>query len=181
MTGYDLFKAFESSVGYVWYAPDSQIYPELKRMEKEGLLEGEEVVWGTRGKKRQYHVTEAGITAFREWINSPIEYSRERDPVHLRAAYLEWADPESSRAQMRAHITHYAGWLAQWTEKVREIDDDSNAMLTKRLATADPAEHRRIRAFKKFTYQGMVARAEQEIAWAERGLALIDDLYPGSS
>ena len=34
MTGYDLSKRFESSVAYVWHAPDSQIYPELRRMER---------------------------------------------------------------------------------------------------------------------------------------------------
>ncbi len=47
MTGYDLYKQFESSVGYVWHAPDSQIYPELRRMVRVGLLEGEVAACGT--------------------------------------------------------------------------------------------------------------------------------------
>jgi DNA-binding PadR family transcriptional regulator len=97
MTGYDLYKHFESSVGYVWHAPDSQIYPELRKMEKDGLLQGREVPWGQRGRKTEYHVTEAGIAAFREWMNGTLEYSRERDPMHLKAAYFEWAEPEAVR------------------------------------------------------------------------------------
>ena len=35
MTGYDLSKRFESSVAYVLHAPDLQIYPELRRMERD--------------------------------------------------------------------------------------------------------------------------------------------------
>lgn len=178
MTGYDLFKKFESSVGHVWHAPDSQIYPELRRMEKEGLLRGEEVIWGQRGKKRQYHITEAGTEAFRAWMNHPLEYSRERDPAHLKAAYLEWAEPESARAQLTAHIEHYTTLRQQWAGKIQEIEEGTSEMLTRRLATVPESEHRRTAAFKRFTYQGLVARADQEIAWAHQGLELMDELYP---
>ena len=41
MTGYDLSKAFQASVSHVWHAPDSQIYPELRRMAAVGLAEVE--------------------------------------------------------------------------------------------------------------------------------------------
>ncbi|WP_342451693.1 PadR family transcriptional regulator [Arthrobacter sp. H16F315] len=57
LTGYDVYKHFERSVGYVWHAPDSQIYPELRRMEKDGLLGGVEEAWGQKGKKKRYHIT----------------------------------------------------------------------------------------------------------------------------
>lgn len=177
MTGYDLYKQFESSVGYVWHAPDSQIYPALRQMEKDGLLEGEEVAWGQRGKKRQYRITPLGTDAFRQWMNSELEYSRERDPVHLKAAYLEWAEPAAARAQMNAHLDYHAERLVQWSLKVAEIESGSSTMLNKRLATLPAAEHHKATAFKKFTYQGLIGRAEQEMAWARQGLALIDELY----
>jgi DNA-binding PadR family transcriptional regulator len=180
MTGYDLFKHFESSVGYVWHAPDTQISPELRRMEKDGLLEGREVPWGPRGKKTEYSITEAGVRSFREWMNTDLEYSRERDPAHLKAAYLEWADPQAARSQMQAHLAHYTARLEQWREKIREIDEGSSPMLNKRLSGLPDTEHVKTVAFKKFTYEGLVARAQQEIAWAERGLALIAELYPSA-
>ncbi len=176
MTGYDLHKQFESSVGHVWHAPDSQIYPELKRMESEGLLEGEEIPWGPRGKKRQYHVTEEGKAAFRNWMDTPLEYARTRDPAHLKAAYMEWADPDAARAQLRAHITHHAGLLGQWREKVKEIEDGTSAMLNRRLANSPKADREKINAYKAYTYEGLMSQAEAEIAWARRGLKLIDRL-----
>lgn len=176
MTGYDLHKQFESSVGHVWHAPDSQIYPALKRMEAEGLIEGEDVPWGPRGKKRQYHVTETGRAAFKAWMNTPLEYARTRDPAHLKAAYLEWAEPEAAREQLRAHIEHHAGLLAQWRDTAREIEDGTSTMLNRRLAHTPEADHEKTRAYKLFTYEGLMAQAEAEIAWAKRGLKLIDRL-----
>ncbi|TFD59762.1 PadR family transcriptional regulator [Cryobacterium sp. Hh7] len=176
MTGYDLSKAFQSSVSHVWHAPDSQIYPELRRMEAAGLLVGTEVPWGARSKKREYHVTTAGIEAFRTWMNEPLVYTRERDPAHLKAAYLEWSEPEAARTQLRAHRANYNERRGEWLEKVREIDTGTSAMLEKRLAHAPASEHASIRAYKRYTYEGLIARAEHEIEWAERGLALIDEL-----
>lgn len=176
MTGYDLFKEFETSVGHVWHAPDSQIYPELRRMEAEGLLEGEEIPWGPRGKKRQYHLTAAGLTAFRNWMNTTLEYARIREPAHLKAAYLEWAEPEAAREQMRAHLKHHAGLLEQWSEKVREIDEGTSPMLARRLAHTPEVDREKTVAYKRFTYEGLIAQAEAEVAWANRGLKLIDTL-----
>src|SRR5699024_6991409 len=60
MSGYDLQKQFSLSVGHVWHARDSQIYPELRRMETNGLIEGEEQKRGERGTRRIYHITRAG-------------------------------------------------------------------------------------------------------------------------
>ncbi|WP_279581330.1 PadR family transcriptional regulator [Fodinicola feengrottensis] len=36
MSGYSLAKFFDQSVAYVWHAPHSQIYPELRRMSRPG-------------------------------------------------------------------------------------------------------------------------------------------------
>ncbi|MDJ0351004.1 PadR family transcriptional regulator [Cryobacterium sp. PH29-G1] len=176
MTGYDLSKAFQASVSHVWHAPDSQIYPELRRMEADGLLVGTEVPWGPRGKKREYSVTPKGLDAFRAWMNEPLSYTRERDPAHLKAAYLEWAEPDAARAQMHAHIDAYTARRDDWRDKVREIDTGTSTMLEQRLAHAPASEHASIRAYKRYTYEGLIARAEHEIEWAERGLALIDEL-----
>lgn len=178
MTGYDLYKEFETSVGHVWHAPDSQIYPELKRMESAGLVEGEEIPWGQRGKKRQYHVTDAGIQAYRTWMNTTMEYARVREPAHLRAAYMEWAEPESAREQMRAHINHHKGQLEQWREKIREIEAGESAMLNRRLSRTSTIDREKTIAYKIFAYEGLITQAEAEVAWAKRGLKLIDRLNP---
>ena len=178
MTGYDLAKAFHSSVGHVWHAPDSQIYPELRRMQAEGLLLGEQVPWGQKGTKTEYSITDAGVASFKEWMTQPLEYTRERDPAHLRAAYLEWTDATHARAMLHAHADHYRAMRAQWQGQLESIRDRSHPIVARRLEVYPESEWERITAFKEFTYEGLVARADQEITWAERGLELVERLAP---
>jgi len=180
-SGYDLQKQFSLSVGHVWHAPDSQIYPELRKMASEGLVEAEEQARGERGLRRLYHVTPAGEQAFRDWMNGPLDYQRFRDPAHLRAAYLESAEPDAARTFLRAHIAHWEGELAQFEGELGHIDALSNPMLVRRLEVTPESERERTIEYKRFTYEGLAERARGEIAWARRGLALVDRLdHPAS-
>lgn len=180
MSGYELQKQFSLSVGHVWHAPDSQIYPELRKMETEGLIEGEEQARGERGTRRLYHVTPAGEASFIEWMRTPLDYSRVRDPAHLRAAYLESTTPEAARTFLEAHRAQWWSEREQWVEELRRIDSLESPMLARRLVISPPEEHRAVIAYKRFTYEGLVARADTEIAWAERGLELVDQLHSDS-
>lgn len=174
LSGYDLQKQFHQSVGHVWHAPDSQIYPELRKMEQLGLIVGEEQARGERGTRRMYHVTDAGDQAFLDWMAAPLEYQRVRDPAHLRAAYLETTTPDAARAFLQQHIVQWTSELAQWTGELARIDAVTNPMLARRLAATPENDRERTIAYKRFAYEGLVERAEAEIAWARRGLDLID-------
>ncbi len=174
LSGYDLQKQFAQSVGHVWHAPDSQIYPELRKMELDGLIEGEDQTRGVRGIRRVYHVTAAGEQAYRDWMESPLDYLRVRDPAHLRAAYLEGASPEGARRFLRDHIAQWEGELDQWERELVRIDARDNPMLVRRLAVTPAADQERTIAFKRFAYEGLVERARIEIEWARNGLALVD-------
>lgn len=176
MTGYDLSKQFSQSVAHVWHAPDSQIYPELKRMERDGLLKAVEVPWGPKGTKREYHVTEAGLAAFREWIDSPLEIRRQRDPAYLKAAYLEWADPAAARSQLRQHLEYWSSHLALLEQTRSTLLDHTHPTLARRLEKFPPDQHEKIVRYKVFAYDGLIDQARAEITWAEQGLALIDEL-----
>ncbi|QEW01141.1 PadR family transcriptional regulator [Microbacterium caowuchunii] len=175
-SGYDLQKQFAVSVGHVWHAPDSQIYPELRKMESEGLIRGEEQARGERGTRRMYHMTPAGEQAFLDWMASPPDYQRVRDPAHLRAAYLEAATPDQARAFLRAHIAQWEGELEQWEGELRRIDAVDNPMLMRRLAVTADEDRERTIAYKRFAYEGLVERARGEIHWARHGLELVDRL-----
>ena len=173
---YDLQKQFSRSVGHVWHAPDSQIYPELRKMESEGLVECEDQLRGERGTRRLYHVTPEGDAAFVAWMAAPLDYQRVRDPAHLRAAYLEVAAPDDARAFLRAHIVQWESELEQWEGELRRIDARDNPMLVRRLAVTPEDERERVVAYKRFAYEGLVERARSEIEWARRGLDLVDAL-----
>jgi len=173
MTGYEISRRFQSSVGHVWHAPDSQIYPELRKMESDGLVVAE-VVDDPRGEKRYYEPTPSGVQALRDWMNSPQRYALDRDPAHLRAAYFEWAEPDAARRTLLDHIAWYEDLRAQWQEQIDLIGAGESPVLNRRLAGQPASEHARIAGFKRYAYEGLVARAEAEIAWARRGLELLE-------
>lgn len=178
LSGYDLQKQFSVSVGHVWHAPDSQIYPELRKMEQAGLIQGEEQARGARGTRKVYHVTPAGEQAFRDWFASAPDYQRVRDPAHLRAAYLETATPLQAREFLRAHIQQWKNELAAFEEQLHLIETGQSPILTRRLSVTPEEDRERTIAYKRFAYQGLVERARDEISWARRGLALVDALGP---
>jgi PadR family transcriptional regulator AphA len=180
LTGYDAVKHFRSSVGHLWHAPDSQIYPELRRMQAEGLLEATEVPWGTKSAtKTQYSLTQAGREALAAWQSAPLTYAPERDQPHLLAAYFEWGTAESASERLAEHIAFFTAARDSARSQAQEIRDRTSPTLQRRFAVTDPADWDRIAAFKLFAYEGKIARAQAEIEWAERGLRLLRDLAPG--
>ena len=177
LTGYDAAKQFKGSVGHLWHAPDSQIYPELRKMQAEGLLKAEQVPWGKKqATKTQYSITAAGRETLSTWQRTPLSYPPERDQSHLLAAYFEWGDPESARARLVEHRAAFDEVRRVAQHQIDEVKDRTSPAIRRRLSASDPAEWERIAAFKIFAYEGKISRAETEIAWAERGLRFLDEL-----
>lgn len=176
LSGYDLAKQFSQSVGHVWYAPDSQIYPELRKMEADGLVAAKEQTRGERGTRRLYHVTDGGHDAFFAWMAAPLEYQRVRDPAHLRAAYLEATTPQAAREFLQRHIVEWTNELAQFEGELRNIVEMTNPTLVRRLSVTAPDDRERTIEYKRFAYEGLVRRARVEIEWAQQGLDLVNRL-----
>jgi len=176
MTGYDISKSFSQSVAHVWHAPDSQIYPELNRMERDGLLASVEVAWGKKGKKKEYHVTEAGLAAFREWMDAPLELRRQRDPAYLKAAYFDFADPAAVRRQLHQQRAYWEEQLGLLEATRATLVDRSHPILAARIAELGEREADLAVRYKVYAYDGLIARARTELAWVADGLALLDEL-----
>jgi PadR family transcriptional regulator, regulatory protein AphA len=114
MSGYDLTKRFEDSLNNVWPARHSQIYPELNRLNDEGLIEI--VAEGPRGRK-EYRSTQAGREAVREWLTtSDPEWGIRSEPM-LRAFFLWLLEPEKARA----YLIDYRTWFEERLKAYREI------------------------------------------------------------
>lgn len=173
MTGYDLVQHFDESVGFLWTAPQSQIYPTLHTMDAEGLLRSEVQPRGARAKKRVYDVTAAGRAELARWTSERNSYPADRDGIRLKAAFYELADLDAAEQQLREHADRYRRRLEQWQERIDAIRARRVPLLRKRLHHLSPDRHDATVAFKVFAFEGQIARARSEIEWAERGLELI--------
>ncbi|HEY0451115.1 PadR family transcriptional regulator [Actinophytocola sp.] len=178
MTGYELAKWFDQSVAYVWYAQHSQIYPELRRLEAEGLVVAETRPRGEKAlaTKRAYALTKAGAEELRRWVGEVEELPALRDPAYVKATYLEYASPREARAQFRAHRAHYEALRDHYELHVEQLERRATDLLRRRLARAPQDTHDAIVAYKAHAYRGLIDRAKTEIGWADRGLELVDRL-----
>lgn len=176
MSGYDLTKMFHRSVAFMWHAPHSQIYPELRRMESIGLVTANSTRRGERGVKRIYSITPAGVVELRRWVGEATMPERVRDAQRLKSAYLEYGDFGNARRHLRSHLDHYEWWERLWTAHVEELVARSAPFVRERLASAAVEDHDAVVAFKVHAYRGLVAQARTEVEWAKDGLRLVDEL-----
>ena len=96
MTGYDIKKAFDDRALYnFWHAEHSQVYPELAKLVKEGLLEYETVITGEKLEKKLYRLTEKGAKDFHDWLIFDAEVDRTpKDTFRLRTYFYDSMDKE---------------------------------------------------------------------------------------
>ncbi len=175
MTGYDLLKTFGNSVAYTWAAGQAQIYPELHKMEREGMLKSRTAARGA-GEKRLYSITNDGKAELRRWVNEAVAYPAERDALRLKTTYMEMADLESARRFFREHIAHYSAYLERLAVRIRVVNELSGPLLRARLEKEPVADHPEIIAWKKLGVRGQILRAEAEIAWAHECLEALERL-----
>ena len=140
LSGYDLQKQFSLSVGHVWHAPDSQIYPELARW-RPRAHRGRGAPRG-QGHDASYRVTPEAERAFLEWMRSPLVYPRCAIPRICGPPTSNQPPPTPPANSSAAHRGPYRA-VGLLGGGARGIDTVSNPMLRRRLAVTAPAERRR--------------------------------------
>lgn len=87
-SGYDIKAVVDRSTRFFWAASYGQIYPELRRLEEEGLVEGEDRPNGGRSR-RVYSLTPAGRDALVEWLFGDTVTIELRDESLLRLFFAD--------------------------------------------------------------------------------------------
>jgi PadR family transcriptional regulator AphA len=104
-TGYDIKQFVDKTTRHFWAASYGQIYPELKRLEDQGLIVGRDDPSGGRART-VFELTDAGRAALQEWLRAGESASPEfRDEGMLKLFFSD-ALPEQRIAtirEMRAH------------------------------------------------------------------------------
>jgi PadR family transcriptional regulator, regulatory protein AphA len=142
-------------------------------METDGLLEAAVAPRGKLGEKRIYSVTARGSAELERWANESARYPRERDQVRMRTAYFDLIPLDAAKEYFDLHIAFYRAKSRRDEERRTRVLERKGALLLRRLASRDSAEHDAIVAFRGFALRGQILRAKAEIAWAEEGLALV--------
>ncbi|MDI2130841.1 PadR family transcriptional regulator [Yinghuangia seranimata] len=131
-SGYDLLKAFETSLANVWPATQSQVYGELGRLTDAGLLEVS--AEGPRGRK-EYTITGTGRGELHTWLVSAEPTRVTRSDMLLRVFFLDRMTAEEGRA----YLARQRDFAAARAEHLRALEasiewDDSPLSTQGRIA-----------------------------------------------
>jgi DNA-binding PadR family transcriptional regulator len=86
-SGYDLKKAFDTSVQHFWPADQSQIYRTLARLADRGLAEQEVVKQEDRPDRKVYHITEEGKAELGRWLTTPLPQRDVREATLIQVFF----------------------------------------------------------------------------------------------
>jgi PadR family transcriptional regulator AphA len=100
-SGYDIKQLVDKSTRHFWAASYGQIYPELKKLEDAGLIEGVDAPTGGR-HRRSYRLTPEGEQALQDWLVSDKDLVYEmRDEGLLRFFFADVMTTEEAVAHLR--------------------------------------------------------------------------------
>ncbi|MBK3624530.1 PadR family transcriptional regulator [Streptomyces asoensis] len=147
--GYELKQDLERLLGAAYPQPNiGQIYVTLGRLEKTGLIEGEEVEQSGRPNKKIYHLTDAGREALRAWYEETADEPRLRDEFFMKLALAPQTGLADRIALINKQRRHYL-----------------NTMRT--LSKLVTAEHRDNRV-ARLLVEGAMLHLQADLDWLER-------------
>nr|PZN92034.1 MAG: hypothetical protein DIU52_01100 [bacterium] len=125
-SGYELRKVFAETAMAGYSGSPGAIYPALRRLEADGLIEGSEQPDSRRRPRREYHLTPAGEAVLQEWLARPVtrdDVALRLDELMLRFAFLGYAVDSRRRtldflASLETHLDAFLGELEQQLEAI---------------------------------------------------------------
>ncbi|GGO82753.1 PadR family transcriptional regulator [Wenjunlia tyrosinilytica] len=147
--GYELKLALEKLLGAAYPQPNvGQIYVTLNRLEKSGLIRGEDVAQSSRPNKRIYELTEAGHEAVRAWFEEPTDEPRVRDEFFMKLALA----PETGVADQISLINRQR---RHYLNTMRDLS---------KLAAAEDRDNR----VAQLLIEGAMLHLQADLDWLER-------------
>jgi len=124
--GYELKILLEQIFGQAYASPNvGQIYVTLQRLERDGLVKGQDVVQATRPNKRVYELTPPGREALAAWVEVPSEGPRVRDDFFMKLALSPLAEASDQMALINRQRRHYLNLMRGLSRLASPIDRDS--------------------------------------------------------
>ena len=156
MSGYDLGQTIRGSIGHFWNESYGQIYPNLKKLAADGLVNAKAEKQKGKPERRIYSITREGRERLANWLAVPPQAEVPRNELLLKLFFGAQVSPDIS-----------IGYIERMAESER-----SSIQLIKRAAE----EIARNQQYPDAPYWKMAARfgeieLEAHLRWAEETLA----------
>lgn len=162
MTGYDLMQQFESALCEFWSAKHSQIYPELKKLTAEGMIEYKIEISGQVLEKKLYSITKEGQEDFLRWLGkTELMEATPKDVFRLRLFF-------SNRLREQERLELFEDQLRQHRMRLQHLKENQEKY--SRIPSKESDD------FSDYlVLLGGVMREEQTCKWLEQCIELIGE------
>jgi DNA-binding PadR family transcriptional regulator len=165
-TGYDLAQHLNARIAPFWPVRYNQIYPELARLEEEGLVKHHVVESiSYRPTKKVYEMTTAGREALQQWVLLPVEPAVMRDEFLLKIYNLWLVEPEQTTHQLREQrVLH--------VEREKEYEEHQTELI---IQMGENVKNQRDPLFASIAVIGAGLLYERQyIAWCDHLLSILE-------
>ena len=112
--GLQLQKEFESSTGEIWPLNIGQVYTTLQRLEREGLVESEDLA--DAGRQKDFHITADGEVELAKWLRTPPDFSSPpRDELVIKVLVALDLPGVDVHELVQVHRRYLVQLMQQWT------------------------------------------------------------------
>ncbi|QSB04772.1 PadR family transcriptional regulator [Natronoglycomyces albus] len=161
MSGYDLKKVIDESVGHFWSADQSQIYRTLNALVEDNLATRRTVVQEERPNQHIHRPTDLGLAELEQWLRSPIQMGPSREPFLARLFFADRLPAADIAELLEAHHQEVLQRLAV-LEAINVPDQPGDLGHVLRMATLANG----------------ITHAKAELAWIENTKRDVERIYP---
>jgi DNA-binding PadR family transcriptional regulator len=160
LSGSELARDFERSLGFFWHASHQQIYQELHKLAEKGWLNKREVAQSGKPNKILYGLTAAGRQALGDWVFGTTRTQAAKDELLVKLYNLD-----------TGNASHLAGEIHQRRESMMRLLYLYETV--RRRHYDDPAA---LPARRKGVYLALIygiSQGEQFLAWCDQALEML--------
>lgn len=170
MSGYDIKNFIDDSVSHFWSESYGQIYPTLKTMEDDGLVESRVEDRDGLRDRRVYRLTDEGLTRLREWLVEPAVPDVPRHEMSLKLFFGAQMPPDGAVGHVERYRARQAALLEEYEVEAARMEAD---------LAGDPRL-----PYWRHVLKGGIDYAKMAIRWCDDALADLRELdasrYPAA-
>ena len=166
LTGYDLKKRIDASIGHFWSTTQSHIYKALRKLESDNMVSMREVLQQNRPNRKVYSITSQGQHELKQWLGKPMECDPVREAWLMQVFFSYPLENQQIISLFEERIQHMKAQLNAYAEQPRP---------TKEMDAIE-GSNERVHDLWALTFDYGKAYLEFQIDWHQKALDRILNL-----
>lgn len=130
MSGYDMKKYVDESIGHFWQENYGYIYPTLSKLQKEKMVSCKTIRQQGKPNRRLYSLTSRGKSELRKWLKEPVDQIPVRNELLLKMSFAKNISTDALMGIVEQYIDDQKRKLKEYrfiqAQIEREIESTGN-------------------------------------------------------